>query len=126
MSKGDRHALGLKIGVETLDTAFTAPARLFVTAERHRHVACAPAIDPDDTRLDPRRQLVCLGHVARPDGGGETIDAVIGLGGDLVDIVHRLRDQNGRSEEHTSELQSLMRLSYAVFCLKKQTRILIT
>src|SRR3546814_5465682 len=30
----------------------------------------------------------------------------------------------GRSEEHTSELQSLMRISYAVFCLKKQnTRI---
>src|SRR3546814_9402663 len=26
-----------------------------------------------------------------------------------------------RSEEHTSELQSLMRISYAVFCLKKQT-----
>src|SRR3546814_5225657 len=26
----------------------------------------------------------------------------------------------GRSEEHTSELQSLMRISYAVFCLKKQ------
>src|SRR3546814_8225958 len=28
-----------------------------------------------------------------------------------------------RSEEHTSELQSLMRLSYAVFCLKKKKRI---
>src|SRR3546814_8721661 len=28
--------------------------------------------------------------------------------------------QPGRSEEHTSELQSLMRISYAVFCLKKQ------
>src|SRR3546814_5867356 len=28
-----------------------------------------------------------------------------------------------RSEEHTSELQSLMRISYAVFCLKKTTRI---
>src|SRR3546814_1572016 len=28
----------------------------------------------------------------------------------------------GRSEEHTSELQSLMRISYAVFCLKKQTK----
>src|SRR3546814_2802064 len=27
----------------------------------------------------------------------------------------------GRSEEHTSELQSLMRISYAVFCLKKKT-----
>src|SRR3546814_1262118 len=29
--------------------------------------------------------------------------------------------QSGRSEEHTSELQSLMRISYAVFCLKKKT-----
>src|SRR3546814_10854359 len=28
----------------------------------------------------------------------------------------------GRSEEHTSELQSLMRISYAVFCLKKKNR----
>src|SRR3546814_8127489 len=30
------------------------------------------------------------------------------------------RDEQGRSEEHTSELQSLMRTSYAVFCLKKK------
>src|SRR3546814_2528207 len=30
-------------------------------------------------------------------------------------------DRAQRSEEHTSELQSLMRISYAVFCLKKQT-----
>src|SRR3546814_6605870 len=29
--------------------------------------------------------------------------------------------EKGRSEEHTSELQSLMRISYAVFCLKKKT-----
>src|SRR3546814_10265052 len=29
---------------------------------------------------------------------------------------------DGRSEEHTSELQSLMRISYAVFCLKKQKK----
>src|SRR3546814_5761442 len=28
-----------------------------------------------------------------------------------------------RSEEHTSELQSLMRISYAVFCLKKKTKL---
>src|SRR3546814_2336246 len=28
--------------------------------------------------------------------------------------------ERGRSEEHTSELQSLMRISYAVFCLKKK------
>src|SRR3546814_2356915 len=33
-------------------------------------------------------------------------------------------DQNlMRSEEHTSELQSLMRISYAVFCLKKKTHV---
>src|SRR3546814_8329833 len=30
--------------------------------------------------------------------------------------------RRGRSEEHTSELQSLMRISYAVFCLKKKKR----
>src|SRR3546814_1620664 len=30
------------------------------------------------------------------------------------------RARSGRSEEHTSELQSLMRISYAVFCLKKK------
>src|SRR3546814_4921896 len=30
-------------------------------------------------------------------------------------------DRLSRSEEHTSELQSLMRISYAVFCLKKKT-----
>src|SRR3546814_7655658 len=32
----------------------------------------------------------------------------------------------GRSEEHTSELQSLMRISYAVFCLKKKLKRLNT
>src|SRR3546814_7896667 len=42
----------------------------------------------------------------------------------LLDI--RMPDMDGiavRSEEHTSELQSLMRSSYAVFCLKKNTSI---
>src|SRR3546814_6368132 len=34
-------------------------------------------------------------------------------------VVARIGEQ-GRSEEHTSELQSLMRISYAVFCLKKK------
>src|SRR3546814_18419138 len=32
------------------------------------------------------------------------------------------RGDEGRSEEHTSELQSLMRISYAVFCLKKKKK----
>src|SRR3546814_10562486 len=34
---------------------------------------------------------------------------------------HRSARRLRRSEEHTSELQSLMRISYAVFCLKKKT-----
>src|SRR3546814_7451032 len=33
---------------------------------------------------------------------------------------HLVEDQHDRSGEHTSELQSLMRISYAVFCLKKK------
>src|SRR3546814_6625595 len=37
-----------------------------------------------------------------------------------------LGQANIRSEEHTSELQSLMRISYAVFCLKKKKKRLIT
>src|SRR3546814_1335235 len=36
-------------------------------------------------------------------------------------ISHYDTPQTRRSEEHTSELQSLMRISYAVFCLKKKT-----
>src|SRR3546814_4460132 len=34
-------------------------------------------------------------------------------------VAEALRNARNRSEEHTSELQSLMRISYAVFCLKK-------
>src|SRR3546814_7275168 len=40
----------------------------------------------------------------------------------VVGITPHAVDALGRSEEHTSELQSLMRTSYAVFCLKKKTR----
>src|SRR3546814_9699477 len=46
---------------------------------------------------------------------------------DIIEIVKRETDTYNhggrwhRSEEHTSELQSLMRISYAVFCLKKKT-----
>src|SRR3546814_7133051 len=46
-----------------------------------------------------------------------------------VDAVRARRGQivgEGRSEEHTSELQSLMRISYAVFCLKKKKTTLQT
>src|SRR3546814_7172998 len=48
---------------------------------------------------------------------------IVGAGsGALVDIlvIRRFARSSRRSEEHTSELQSLMRISYAVFCLKKK------
>src|SRR3546814_3610666 len=39
----------------------------------------------------------------------------------ISEVLHRGRaGRRDRSEEHTSELQSLMRISYAVFCLKKK------
>src|SRR3546814_8440324 len=38
----------------------------------------------------------------------------------LVRAWSQYREDRARSEEHTSELQSLMRISYAVFCLKKK------
>src|SRR3546814_3791107 len=46
---------------------------------------------------------------------GRGVDALSGH-----DAVETLARGPARSEEHTSELQSLMRISYAVFCLKKQ------
>src|SRR3546814_9713674 len=52
----------------------------------------------------------------RPNGG-----AVQPGAGPAPGLGPGLRIGGLRSEEHTSELQSLMRISYAVFCLKKKT-----
>src|SRR3546814_2976918 len=48
--------------------------------------------------------------------------AVIVYSSEFRDCIVEIQD---RSEEHTSELQSLMRISYAVFCLKKKKKKLI-
>src|SRR3546814_5870060 len=45
---------------------------------------------------------------------------VLGVADDCLNCAKAPRGDTSRSEEHTSELQSLMRISYAVFCLKKQ------
>src|SRR3546814_9985719 len=50
-------------------------------------------------------------------GQGRMVGISLGHFGDQ--LVHSCQNM-GRSEEHTSELQSLMRISYAVFCLKKK------
>src|SRR3546814_8931808 len=53
-----------------------------------------------------------LAEAAHPLFAGQQAE-----GAEAAGLVHR------RSEEHTSELQSLMRISYAVFCLKKKNNI---
>src|SRR3546814_10530690 len=73
-----------------------------------------------------------VAHVAALPGNpydGHTLAKVIPaaeaqIGASLSRIVADAgyRGHNARSEEHTSELQSLMRISYAVFCLKKKKK----
>src|SRR3546814_2856201 len=87
----------------------------------------------DDGGLSGRARRRC----AEPEILGHPLRAQLGLARapplpalrDLLLPGHRLchrprpRARRGRrSEEHTSELQSLMRISYAVFCLKKKTK----
>src|SRR3546814_7230590 len=62
-----------------------------------------------------------LGAAAQ-DGGTVFHQRCIPLAGAIPFQHHELDDVPGRSEEHTSELQSLMRTSYAVFCLKKKKK----
>src|SRR3546814_6651961 len=53
-----------------------------------------------------------------PVTGGSSAMAMLMIG----ELARRTGAKVNRSEEHTSELQSLMRISYAVFCLKKKKR----
>src|SRR3546814_3419295 len=57
---------------------------------------------------------------------GDIVDGKAGPGTaggkTIADLIHDALAKKDRSEEHTSELQSLMRISYAVFCLKKKKK----
>src|SRR3546814_2450096 len=72
----------------------------------------------DVSRL-PFSMKVLLENLLRFEDGGFTVSTA-----DVKAIVDWQKEphsnQEIRSEEHTSELQSLMRISYAVFCLKKK------
>src|SRR3546814_2029147 len=64
------------------------------------------------------------------EGGADVAGILAGAGSGAIRLVYLLGADEidtaalgDRSEEHTSELQSLMRISYAVFCLKKKTKI---
>src|SRR3546814_818224 len=101
------------------------------TARQHQegvreveHALLADVHAVDDPKLHPGvRDLPPLEKI-RNDADGAAAGAERGIGDDA----HKTDPPAtvDRSEEHTSELQSLMRISYAVFCLKKKTRKTIT
>src|SRR3546814_10169997 len=66
-----------------------------------------------------RRRLHRFGEPDREPGRGERRRPHAALGA----RPRRADRDRARSEEHTSELQSLMRISYAVFCLKKKKKL---
>src|SRR3546814_10054851 len=93
-------------------------------------------LDRRKVRVDSERLYLASHYRKAPAGIAGAVCLDIGvdreqvcLGSDALDEIERLRDvthqrrkglgMSARSEEHTSELQSLMRNSYAVFCLKK-------
>src|SRR3546814_4532684 len=92
------------------DRAIGPRARRILVVEPHADIA-VPRFDgvARIDIIDRRGQIV--GRAELQDGLAADALAV-----DVVKIV-------GRSEEHTSELQSLKRNSYAVFCWKKKTRV---
>src|SRR3546814_7648779 len=65
----------------------------------------------------------CLGH--DPEGPARLPPQALQFRQTVSAPARARTPQIGRSEEHTSELQSLMRISYAVFCLKKKTKHLL-
>src|SRR3546814_7516870 len=78
----------------------------------------ALAADVDDRALRPEGVGDARDGIGAAGTGGG--DDAAGLAGLARVAVGGMRRRLLRSEEHTSELQSLMRISYAVFCLKKQ------
>src|SRR3546814_6575828 len=75
--------------------------------------------------------MECSDVAGYVEGVASKLDAHLKMLDTLEEVTTRLladqarvsdsTDEARRSEEHTSELQSLMRISYAVFCLKKKT-----
>src|SRR3546814_5537544 len=91
--------------------------------------AAVEFVPVDDVAIAPIRPAPRQAHdfVREQAARGRDMDFAGDEAAEAVPIEPRRRGGAGgepieRSEEHTSELQSLMRISYAVFCLKKKNR----
>src|SRR3546814_6450394 len=108
-------AAAARIASRLARNRFVPPSSLWDTG-------CAPCIAPDyQLRFEGTVAFCTPARLARSNASG---DAGGRRGGFTEYRVWTRLDSKrhgiGRSEEHTSELQSLMRISYAVFCLKKK------
>src|SRR3546814_1112812 len=105
----------------------TRPSKLFPDTTLFRSFMVQQFL-PSVSQGDKRIVLVdgeVAGAINRKPGEGE-FRSNLAVGGYAEAAELTPRGQEIRSEEHTSELQSLMRISYAVFCLKKKTKQKIT
>src|SRR3546814_3190589 len=96
----------------------------FANIFRGTRTLSQPPIDDIDSYWSPQEKMQASQMLAcSVIGSPETVrrglkDMIERTNADELMIVSDIR-----SEEHTSELQSLMRISYAVFCLKKKTKL---
>src|SRR3546814_8602667 len=83
--------------------------------------------DGDDlinaTTVDTSGPTIVLGYVTIYERTGGVLSSMLSADSARAVAGGGWELTNARSEEHTSELQSLMRISSAVFCLKKKTNI---
>src|SRR3546814_6195692 len=106
--------------MSALVAAAQAPGCPYEVALVFSNVADAPGLAIAEAAGVPTASLDHRGHGGRALFDAK-VDAILrDAGCDLVALAGYMRLLSDRSEEHTSELQSLMRISYAVFCLKKK------
>src|SRR3546814_739097 len=113
------HALMQQREMEAEDGAFLAAVLRGARREHAADLADQRALHPQRTRLVEKRAHLA-GHVAVARRRAENDRVVIRQVFNCHDRRRLVKLGADRSEEHTSELQSLMRISYAVFCLKKK------
>src|SRR3546814_1418405 len=102
-----------------MELQFIELGKLSVSKANMRYARKAP--DVSDILPTVRKRGVIVPVLVRPNGTPETFEIVAGARRFTAAsiVADERRAARERTEEHTSELQSLMRISYAVFCLKK-------